>query len=580
MMTMTIGIRARHFLVAFMLCAGGAVAQTTQPADAPLDFGRENLAIPPAVVTNTHRPRTAELLGEAYQRREPVVWKRVGYISDLGKVALPGAAPYLAEAMKDPSPAVRAEAARSAALVDEAALLAEVEKRLEDADATVRREATLAAAKLARGGGGTTSAVERGLADKDPSVVAAALQSAWTPQHAALIAQKWAELPRSLQSESASALARLKATERASVIVPLLKGDTTQRVAALRALAALADASQVGGVIQLLSDAHPTVRREAVVAMGKLADAPTRHARAIEMLADADPTVRRAAAEVLTPLPSSDALAALSIQLDVPYAPLHEAVRAAMTRPGDDAVRQRTVRLAAEMLGHANPRRREDASYILGRLRSDAAIEKHIALLQWDAKDVGKTDWPLLAQAAESLGLIGHARAAAPLMTLIKPAPDALAGLQSPQREAMTRAMSSAMVSAARLRHRAALDEAVRILQTDPETCPSDLRASSAFAIGMLADPGGKAPQAGQMLELYESNFESRETKFEALKALGNLRHTPAAERLKKIAEVNPTTDLRWIAHWAYQRTTGTSVPYTPPSEVREPPVSISDVPR
>jgi HEAT repeat protein len=485
--------------------------------------------------------------------------------------------------MKDPSPQVRAEAARSAALVGGASLAAEVEKLLQDTDATVRREAVLAAAALARAHGGSTHAIDRGMQDSDPQVLAAALQAAWAPEHAGQIARKLAALPKDLGAEAALALGRLKSPQQSAAVLPLLKGDVVQRAAAVRALGEMADAAQAQAALAMLSDEHPTVRREAVTAMGKLADATTRAALAIQMFADPDLTVRQAAAVVLTPVPSADALGPLAAQLKEDYAPLHVATRAALAHPANAAVRQATIQLAVEMLGDANPRRREDASHILGHLQSDAALDRHIALLQWDPQNPGKTDWPMVAQAAESLGLIGGSagdRALAPLMALIKPAPEATSALQHPQREDMALAMANAMLSAARLHHHPALEQAVRILGIDPAGSPSRLRAASAFAIGVLAKSGGGAPQAANMLAIYDSISEDRATKLEALKALGNLRHVPAAERLKTIVESDPRPDLRWIAHWAYERCANARVPYTPPSERREPPVSISDLAR
>src|SRR4051812_41505425 len=82
------------------------LAQTTSPSSEQLDFGREGLSFQAPVRVNGHVPRTAELLGEAYRRGEPLVWKRVQLVSDLGQVGVPAAAPYLAEAMRDPTPAV------------------------------------------------------------------------------------------------------------------------------------------------------------------------------------------------------------------------------------------------------------------------------------------------------------------------------------------------------------------------------------------------------------------------------------------------------------------------------------------
>jgi HEAT repeat protein len=267
----------------------------------------------------------------------------------------------------------------------------------------------------------------------------------------------------------------------------------------------------------------------------------------------------------------------LAAQLDEDYAPLHEATRQALTRPRDAAVRQATIELAAKMLANANPRRREDASYILGHLRSDAALDQHIALLQWDAKDPKKSDWPTIAQAAESLGLIPDGRALPGLMALVKSAPEALGDMKRPQRDFMTLAMAHALLSAGRLRHSPALAEAHRILQFDPANCPGKIRAAAAFAVGVLETPATQR-SASKFLQIYDSQYEDHVTKFESLKALGNLRHAPSADRLKEIAETDATPDLRWIAHWAYERAAGVHVPYTPPTERRDLPVTILDL--
>jgi HEAT repeat protein len=559
-----------------VIVAASARGQATAPGDGTLDFGSEGLSFPPAVVVNAHTPRTAQLLGEAYRRNDPVVWKRVQYIADLGQVALPAAAPYLLDAMKDPSPLVRAQAARSAAMVRDASLASGLERLLTDPDPTVRREAVLSVSMSP-----SSALIARALDDPDRDVIRAALDVASTNEDAQRISTKLRRtLPPDLQAQAALALGRLKATAHASDVVPLLRGDVVQRVAALRALSEMGDPAQASAVLDLLDDPHPTVRREAVAAMAKLADASTRQNRAIRMLADPDLTVRQAAAEVLAPMSSPEALAALAAQLGEDYAPLHAATRAALVCPANPEMRQATIRLAAAMLSDANPRRREDACYVLGRFRSDAAIEQHIALIKWDpASSADRADWPLIAQAAESLGLIGDARAIDPLMGLVQRSPGAMANVGSRERrDQMARAMANALVAAARLHHRPALPEAVRILQIDPGECPRALRAAAAFAIGVLAEPGGKAPEAGKMLEIYASVYEDPPTKFEALKALGNLHHAPAAEKLKTIVELQPATDLRWIAHWASQRCGNAPAPYTPPTQRREPPVSISEL--
>jgi hypothetical protein len=162
-------------------------------------------------------------------------------------------------------------------------------------------------------------------------------------------------------------------------------------------------------------------------------------------------------------------------------------------------------------------------------------------------------------------------------MALVKPAPEALGDMKRPQRDFMALAMANALVSAGRLRHKPALAEAQRILQLDPGNCPGTIRAAAAFAVGVLETPATQA-SASKFLQIYESQYEDHVTKFESLKALGNLRHAPSADRLKAIAEADATPDLRWMAHWAYERTAGVRVPYTPPTELREPPVTILDL--
>jgi HEAT repeat protein len=462
-------------------------------------------------------------------------------------------------------------------MMGDEALVAGLSQLSRDGDTDVRREAMLALMSIARAHNRPMD-LAQALADKQPSVMAAALQVAWAQEHAAIIASSIGVLPSELKPEAADALARIKAPETAAALLPLLKGDVAARVAAVRAYGECAKAGQHEPMQAILQDAHPTVRRAAISAIGKLAPPATRDPLAIRMLADSDPTVREAAARVLTPLPSTEALAAMLSQLDVEYAPLHVATRAALTHPANDSVRQAVIAAAAEMLAHANPLRREDASYILGRLRSDAAIDRHVALLTWDPASPEKSQWPVIAQAAESVGLIGDRRAIGPLMIIVKVAPDALAGAERSQMNAMASAMANALVAAARLRHRPAIEQSVRILALNSEGCPADLRAAAAFAIGVLSEGGTAPPADVNFFAIYSNPYEGHAAKIEVIKAVGNMRHAASADRLKELSVADGTRDLRWLAHWSYQRCANTHVPYTPPTERREPPVTIFDL--
>jgi len=572
-------------LLSFLLVAAAdaqTVPATQASADGRLEYGVEGLAFPPVVILNGHTPRTAQLLGEAYRKHEPLVWKRVQYIADIGQAQQPAGSPYLIEAMTDAAAQVRAEAARSAAMVADAPLLPHVEKLLGDGDANVRREAVLAAAALAREQKKTSSAIDVGLRDAQPQVIAAALQAAWTAEHAAAIAENLPRLSPQLQAVAAVALERLKASPHAPAVLAMLNGDVPQRVAAVHTLGEIAAPGEFAAVQKMLQDPHPTVRREAILATGKLDPDITRKATAVQMLGDADPTVREAAARVLTPVATSEALNAIAQQLDVDYAPLHEAARQTLARPANDAIRTATISMAADMLAHTNPRRREDASFVLGRLRSDAAIDRHVALLNWDSKAPANSDWLVIAQAAESIGMIGAGRGGTRgielLMAIVTVAPDALQGLPRPQRDHMTHAMANALVAVARLDHRPAVAQAVRILQMNPDTCPAEIRAAAAFAIGVLIEPRAVPPADVDFFAIYASPYEGHDAKIEAIKALGNMRHAASAERLKSISESDGAPDLRWIAHWSYERAANTKVPYTPPTHRREIPVTITDL--
>jgi HEAT repeat protein len=563
---------------ASLTCTAGA--QAASLPDAALDWGREGLTIPPAQVINAHTPRTAQLLGAAYHNEKTLVWKRAQYVAELGLVQMKAGVPYIVEAIADPSPLVRSEAARAAGMINDPSLLAEVQTLLRDESPLVRREAVLACAKLARAFNRPSPAINQGLEDSDAQVVAAALEAAWTAQHARDIARQVESLPDDLKAPAAEALGRLKAADQAEALLPLLSGSVAQRCTAVRALGAMAAGSQRGAVLRMLEDPHPTVRREAVAAMPHVAEPAVRDGRAIAMLHDSDPTVRETAARVLTPFPSMQALLPLTAQLDHGYAPLHHAAREALVHPGSEELSAAVIDRAAEMLSHDNPRRREDASYLLGRLRSDAAFDRHVELLRWDSVDVNANDWMLVAQAAESAGLIGDGRAVEPLLKLVEASPDALTGMELAQRLAMSQAMSNALVALARLQHRPALGQAARILDLDPQgAAPPSLRAAAAFAVGVLGE-AGRVPQGVNLIAIYDSVYEGPQTKFEALKALGNLRHKSSLSALQGIAQSSPSPEMRWIAHWSYERTAGTSATYHPPTVLHLPPVSISDISR
>jgi hypothetical protein len=142
--------------------------------------------------------------------------------------------------MTDPAAAVRAEAARAAGAMaappSSDALLGAVEKLLTDSDPP--SGARRCCRRDAGEGVGQAHVGDRTLVvDEQPQVIAAALERAWMPQHAQLVAQKLSFASGGLRVEAARALARTKSSAPRAGAAPLLAGDVPERAAATHALA-------------------------------------------------------------------------------------------------------------------------------------------------------------------------------------------------------------------------------------------------------------------------------------------------------------------------------------------------------
>ena len=234
------------------------------------------------------------------------------------------------------------------------------------------------------------------------------------------------------------------------------------------------------------------------------------------------------------------------------------------------AVGKPAIPLATALLDSPNPRRREDGSFLLGQLRSDAALSRHIALL----KD---SDWRVVAQAAKSLGQIGNPDANEAIRSSI--ARIASVGTTVPEAELASAYSASAevVISGAKLGQTSELAVCVPMI-TEKQKYPPELRAACAYAFGLLGDPSDIAT-ARLLLGVYGDNQEVTSVKFEALKALGNLKSAESATTLKQISTTETDPALRWIAFWAYKRITGSEDAYTPPNDPWTADVAVSDLP-
>jgi len=79
-----------------------------------------------------------------------------------------------------------------------------------------------------------------------------------------------------------------------------------------------------------------------------------------------------------------------------------------------------------------------------------------------------------------------------------------------------------------------------------------------------------------------DSPYEHEEPRFEAIKAIGNLRSTATLEEMRRQAGVHRIPSLRWMAHAVADRLTGDAIttPYVPPDVPTVADTSIQDMSR
>ncbi len=573
-----------HTLQRILLALGMAILAVavqpspaqTHPADDKLGYGDEGLNIAPAIVVNTTSPRTVKLLGEAQKAAGGSA--KLGLTAELGATKRPEAGPWLRVAMMDADAAIRAEAARSAGWAQLKDLAPDVARLMKDAQPLVRREAVIALSRLSESASADEPITAPALNDPDGEVVEAAIAHARTAADARALLAALPKLSPTRQVKAMVSLGRLLKLERAPAVAQLAGSeDVALRTQALITLGQLGASAHAAQVSSALSDRHPTVRRAAITALGRLVEPATAQARAIAMLTDSDPSVAAAAAGVLADHPTADAVTPLVARLDSDYSPLHDAARAALAAGARDPTRSAVIAAAAAMLDSANPRRREDGSYLLGHLRSDARLDRHIELL--NVPDIlQEVDWSLVRQAAESLGQIGDSKAGAALYVQVLRAPTGEKDIQpSKDPTGMARTSAAAIVAVGQLRYAPALPHVRQLAFANAKTADPTVHVPGIWALGVLS-PDASSQTAGKLLGVYKSEFEGEDAIFEAMKALGNLRAKGALDRVRKIEEESSIAKIKWAAHWAADRIAGVTTAYTPPIESWTADTSIRDL--
>lgn len=552
-------------VIALFLATGISRAATDVPATQPasqgqafIPFGADGLDIPAQPVQIQLSARSITLLGQALQDKTSI--SRVSHAHELALCGT-GGLPYLLEGLSDANPLVRAECARSVGVLHDISAASKVAVLARDADPVVRREAVLAAASL-----GDTDPVMAALDDPSELVKQAALAVAATPEHADKIAAMLPHLPDGLRPLALAALGRMRAVHHADLVVSQLRGSVAVRVAAVEALGKMKATAYGQAVAALLKDPNSTVRRQAMLALVNLVPVASQQSSAISMLSDDDATVRQAAAQVLQGAPTPDAIALLRQQLDNPYRPLHLAARNALATAGPQV-----IPVAVKMLDEQNPRRREDGSYLLGAYASNAAMDRHIQLLD-------DPDWGVVAQAAKSLyHLAPPVDVTGPHLLGLVSRAEKYTGLAYQSR---TEAEAAAFLLAGRLRYTPIIKPALPTLPVSPTapSAPDEVRTAAIWAIGMTATPSSSA--AAKVAAIYRNEYQSAEAVFESLKALINL-HDPAGAaifaRWNTDSQVSRDNTCRWMAHYGNDLLSHTHTPYIPLPAMKTPELSIRD---
>lgn len=524
-------------LLAILLLATHAVR-----AERFLPFGREGLDIPPGNLVNPASPRLVALIAEQLQA-EASPARRARLVRDLGATRLPQAVDPAVALLRDPHPSVRAEAAAALLALDARARADAIRPLLADPEPSVRAAATTALVRF-----GVAGVVGEALSGESETVQLAAIAAASRADELGAVAAALPRLPAVSRRAALRKLGETKVTRHADAIVAVLPGaDRPTRVAAIEALAGCGERRHADALRPFLGDDFSPVRRAAVRAMGVLA-APDAAEIARQSLGDADPEVRAAACDVLRTTPVATAIVRLVEQLDDGYPPLRHAAREALLAAARSGITS-VIEHAVALVKSDDPRRQEDGSYLLGELRRDDALERHIELTRSEDIDTA-------GQAARSLARIGRREAGPAMVELYRRM------ARHPEKMAALLAGRDAIVAAVELGARDILDATARIIP-DIENQPAEWRAAAVYAVGVLGDPADQ--QAVRVLVGRLTNeMETGDVQFEASKALGALKAASALPLLRELGGGSFDPPLRYMAHLAADRIEGKTTPFVP----------------
>ncbi len=538
------------------VASAGASSVILPSIETPLPFGINVISLPPPARVNLTSPRTVDLLTAELRKPETTPDRKAELIADLARTQLQSAAIPLINAAGDPDPAIRACVAQALASLADPSTSDAIKRLSIDNDPEVRAEADRAAGALH-----LQDLVSAGIRDPESEVVCASLSVAADPQ-AGEIAARLADPEINIRVAAINAVARADLQRRFRCRRCAPRQGSRHEHRSRPGIGVIGAASHANDVVKLLSDPHPTVRREATMALVGVLSPADAQSLAIKMLADDDESVRTSAALTLAKVPGLAAVVPLVKQLSDPYVPLHDAARSALLAAGSAA-----IPAAENLLDDPNPRRREDGSWLLGTLHNPTAFHRHLALLN-------DPDWNVVAQAAESLGEIGDSSAGPKLQQTFERACNLISGTEVPTAPAAV-AATNAIVSAVQLRFAPIVPEVTPLILKRGDY-PPNVRAAAIWAVGILGAPD-ESNIFRQLHNLIEDPFEAGDVKIESVKAVGNRKSLDGKSVFDSAAAVMTSDEQLAIVHWSEDRLYGSVTPFSLPVEKFIADTSITD---
>jgi HEAT repeat protein len=541
------------------MCA--ALAGSLEAGTIVFDFATGNDA-PPALAVNQTPPRTVELLIAALAEKPPTA-RRIELLRDLGASMRPEAVSTLVQTLSDQELSVRCAAAAALGALGEKSALAILSKASGDPEAEMRIAVLRAAGRL-----GDTSLSDRALQDADERVFVAACALARTGDET--IVSRLTSLSVGPRCVALRTLGSHRYAPAVQVISSELKSDSVAVVvASIHALAQIGVAPAGLEIQQFLNHAHPTVRRAALDATMRLCDPATQRSAAKAALGDGDWSVRAAAVNIFAAHPDVAVLPQLLDQLPIADATLHASARRAIVSTATDDL-SACIAAATRLLHDADPRRREDGSFLLGELKNDAMLDVHMKLLD-------DPDSRVVRQVARSLGQIGAKPAAGELIKLaarFKPGDESVA-LDANH----ISAIAEAFIACGRLGEKSALPLANKLIPEKLST-PVEIRVACIWTAGVLADAADD-DTASRLITVLNDNspFEVEQARIEAARALANQHRLASLETLRREGATHPLASLRFACHQAADALENTQTAYHPPEAPYVPDTQIQALP-